>query len=125
MIGTALALLLSAAWASGVAVSTGVGALLFVAVPVADMSVAIVRRARARRPLFTGDRGHVYDQLVDRGRDPAHVTILCIAAQVLLTVIGLGLTALPAGLAIGLGAVVVIGVGGAALRVFTAPGAWS
>ena len=56
------------------------------------------------------------------GGIPRTSTILCIAAQVLLTVIGLGLTALPAGLAIGLGAVVVIGVGGAALRVFTAPG---
>ena len=67
----------AAAWASGVAVSTGVGALLFVAVPVADMTVAIVRRARARRPLFAGDRGHVYDQLVDRGRDPAHVSRSC------------------------------------------------
>ena len=32
-----------------------------------DLAVTLLRRALGRRPLFTGDRSHVYDQLRDRG----------------------------------------------------------
>ena len=65
LIGTALAMLFVAASQHHAAVVSG--AFLFVGVPVADTTVAIVRRLRARTPLLRGDRGHVYDQLVDRG----------------------------------------------------------
>ena len=67
LLGTALAVLLASAWAPGVAASTGVAALALVAVPVAEVAFAVVRRARSHRSLLAGDRGHPYDRLVDRG----------------------------------------------------------
>jgi UDP-GlcNAc:undecaprenyl-phosphate/decaprenyl-phosphate GlcNAc-1-phosphate transferase len=118
LIGTALALLLAKAWGPGEELSLGLGALLFVAVPVADTAVAIVRRARARRPLFVGDRGHVYDQLVDRGWDAPRVTFVCIAAQVVLALVGIVLTLLPAALALPATAIVIVTVGALAFLTF-------
>ncbi|MCH7591858.1 MAG: undecaprenyl/decaprenyl-phosphate alpha-N-acetylglucosaminyl 1-phosphate transferase [Planctomycetes bacterium] len=35
--------------------------------PLADMSLTLVRRWRNERPLMKGDRSHFYDQLLDRG----------------------------------------------------------
>src|SRR4029453_10608293 len=67
LVGTGLALLLALTATADEGVATTAGALLFVAVPVADTTIAIVRRRRAGRPLLEGDRGHIYDQLVDRG----------------------------------------------------------
>jgi UDP-GlcNAc:undecaprenyl-phosphate GlcNAc-1-phosphate transferase len=43
------------------------GALIVFAVPVLDTGLAISRRWMNHRPLFTGDRSHLYDQLRDRG----------------------------------------------------------
>jgi UDP-GlcNAc:undecaprenyl-phosphate GlcNAc-1-phosphate transferase len=68
LIGTALALLLAISWSPHRASSIGIAGLVLVALPVIETGVTIVRRLRARHPLFHGDRGHVYDQLVDRGR---------------------------------------------------------
>ena len=42
-------------------------ALALVAVPVAEVAFAVVRRVRSHRSLLAGDRGHPYDRLVDRG----------------------------------------------------------
>ncbi len=64
---------------------------LLVAVPLADTAIAIVRRARARRPIFDGDRSHVYDQLVDRGRSRVQAVMCCIAAQAVFAGAGVGL----------------------------------
>lgn len=41
--------------------------LFFLGVPLADALLAILRRARARTSLFTGDRRHYYDILLQRG----------------------------------------------------------
>jgi len=35
--------------------------------PILDTTVALVRRLLNHRPLFVSDRGHIYDQMVDRG----------------------------------------------------------
>jgi UDP-GlcNAc:undecaprenyl-phosphate GlcNAc-1-phosphate transferase len=67
LLGTALTALLASAWAPGVAVPVGVAAMALVAVPVAEVAFAVLRRARAHRSLLSGDRGHPYDRLVDRG----------------------------------------------------------
>ncbi len=56
-----------------------------------DTAIAIIRRARARRPIFDGDRSHVYDQLVDRGRSRVQAVLCCIAAQAVFAAAGLGL----------------------------------
>jgi UDP-GlcNAc:undecaprenyl-phosphate GlcNAc-1-phosphate transferase len=118
LLGVALAVLLARAFGSGEPVALGAGSLLFVAVPVADTAVAIVRRARARRPLFVGDRSHVYDQLVDRGRPATVVTLLCAGVQLILTAAGVGITALPGPVAAVAAAVVVVAVATPALVTF-------
>jgi UDP-GlcNAc:undecaprenyl-phosphate/decaprenyl-phosphate GlcNAc-1-phosphate transferase len=35
--------------------------------PILDTATAMVRRAINKRPLFVSDRGHIYDQMMDRG----------------------------------------------------------
>jgi UDP-GlcNAc:undecaprenyl-phosphate GlcNAc-1-phosphate transferase len=35
--------------------------------PILDTAVALVRRFLNKRPLFVSDRGHIYDQMIDRG----------------------------------------------------------
>jgi UDP-GlcNAc:undecaprenyl-phosphate GlcNAc-1-phosphate transferase len=35
--------------------------------PILDTAVALVRRLVNHRPLFVSDRGHIYDQMIDRG----------------------------------------------------------
>jgi UDP-GlcNAc:undecaprenyl-phosphate GlcNAc-1-phosphate transferase len=123
LIGTALAMLfLAAAQRPAEIVS---GACLFLAVPVADTSIAIVRRLRAGRPLLTGDRGHVYDQLVDRGwRAPAAVGA-CVLAQAGFTGAGMAIAHLTRSAAIVVAVVTVVIVGAAAIFAFTSPLRWT
>jgi UDP-GlcNAc:undecaprenyl-phosphate GlcNAc-1-phosphate transferase len=97
LVGTTLALLPALA-TSGSDWSVWWAVPLLVGVPVADTAIAIVRRARSRRPLLEGDRSHVYDQLVDRGMSVPQSTLAGIAAQCVLSGIGLVAVALsPAG----------------------------
>jgi UDP-GlcNAc:undecaprenyl-phosphate GlcNAc-1-phosphate transferase len=121
LVGVGLALLLALTFVADDGVATPAGALLFVAVPVADTTIAIVRRRRARRPLFQGDRGHVYDQLVDMGWSTRQSTLACAAAQAVFVALGLAASALAVGPAVALVAVVIAAVGAAALWFFTAP----
>ncbi|HEX5095913.1 MAG TPA: hypothetical protein VFX21_07870, partial [Acidimicrobiia bacterium] len=125
LIGTALALLLGGALAPGQPVATGAAALLLVGVPVIDTSVAIVRRFRAHRPLLQGDRGHVYDQLVDRGWRPIAATGACVGAQAVLAAAAIAIAELPAGAAVVTVAIVIALVGGVVLTAFTTPGSWA
>jgi len=43
------------------------GACVVFALPMLDTGLAVIRRARAGKNIFSGDRSHLYDQLVDRG----------------------------------------------------------
>jgi UDP-GlcNAc:undecaprenyl-phosphate/decaprenyl-phosphate GlcNAc-1-phosphate transferase len=121
LVGTGLALLLALTATADEGVATTAGALLFVAVPVADTTIAIVRRRRAGRPLFEGDRGHIYDQLVDRGWSAERSTLACAAAQVAFVALGLVAAAMAAGPGVALVATVVVVVGTGAVWAFTAP----
>jgi UDP-GlcNAc:undecaprenyl-phosphate/decaprenyl-phosphate GlcNAc-1-phosphate transferase len=123
LVGTGLGLLLALTFLSDDGVATPAGALLFVAVPVADTTIAIVRRRRAGRPLLQGDRGHVYDQLVDMGWSTERSTLACAVAQAVFVALGLAASAMADGPAITLVAVLIVVVGGAALWAFTAPSA--
>jgi UDP-GlcNAc:undecaprenyl-phosphate GlcNAc-1-phosphate transferase len=125
LVGTALAVLLSSAWGPGRPVALGAAACLFVFVPVLDTAIAIVRRARARRPLLSGDRGHVYDQLVGRGWPVRTVVLACIAAQLSCSLVGVGLAQLPAAPAIVAVAAVAAVVAIVAVRLFTDPRRWT
>ncbi|HEV7525802.1 MAG TPA: MraY family glycosyltransferase [Acidimicrobiia bacterium] len=78
-LGTVLGMLLALSLHGGSA--HWFAAPLFVAVPVIDTAIAIFRRLRSRRPVTSGDRSHVYDQLVDRGWTRGRVALACIATQ--------------------------------------------
>lgn len=117
LVGTALALLFATALVDAPA-SHASAAPLFVALPVGDTAVAIVRRWRAGRPLFSGDRAHVYDQLVDRGWRPGAVTAACISAQVVLGAAGLFISTLEASIAVVACVTIVTVTGIAALLTF-------
>jgi UDP-GlcNAc:undecaprenyl-phosphate GlcNAc-1-phosphate transferase len=46
-----------------------------------DLAVTLIRRKLSGRPLFLGDRSHVYDQLRDRGLSVAQVALTFAGAQ--------------------------------------------
>lgn len=56
-------------------------ALLLIGLPLVDTLVAIVRRAARGRPIFQGDRSHIYDQLVDHGLTVKQTALVCYAVQ--------------------------------------------
>ncbi|MCU1351630.1 MAG: UDP-N-acetylmuramyl pentapeptide phosphotransferase/UDP-N-acetylglucosamine-phosphate transferase, partial [Acidimicrobiales bacterium] len=95
LIGVTLAMLLTSAFVGPTSTAARSGALLLVAVPVADTTVALVRRFRAGRPLLQGDRGHVYDQLVDRGASTGAAALACVAALAALAGAAVGTAHLP------------------------------
>lgn len=125
LVGTLLALLLCLTVANDRDVASSASALLFLAVPVADTTVAIVRRKRAGRPLLMGDRGHIYDQLVDRGWSPSTATLACIAAQAILVAVGLATSTLAGPSAVAVVLAVVLLVGGMSLWTFTSRTSWA
>ena len=88
LLGTALAALLVSAWRPGRELALSLGAVLFVAVPVAEVAFVVVRRARTRAPLFTGDRSHVYDQMVQRGLSTGATSLTCAGLQAALVAVG-------------------------------------
>ncbi len=88
LIGTTIALLPALSRHSTTRWSTWWAVPLLVAMPIADTTIAIVRRLRARRPLLSGDRSHVYDQLVDRGMSVGRSTLVCVGAQLVFTALG-------------------------------------
>jgi UDP-GlcNAc:undecaprenyl-phosphate/decaprenyl-phosphate GlcNAc-1-phosphate transferase len=124
LVGTALAILLAESFNGGESIALASGAVLFLAVPTADITVAIVRRVRARRPLLYGDRGHIYDQLVDRGWAPLATVGACTLAQGLLVGIGVAIASLPTGLAVAIASATVVFIGAVLLVTFTTPGTW-
>jgi UDP-GlcNAc:undecaprenyl-phosphate/decaprenyl-phosphate GlcNAc-1-phosphate transferase len=83
-LGAALAALVAWAWASDVRSEVAVASLMLVAIPVAEVLFAVVRRARAHRPITSGDRRHPYDLLVAHGRSRGVTTLVYVGAQVVL-----------------------------------------
>src|SRR5262249_1864542 len=119
LIGAALAVLAASTIGTDGSVPTASAAALLVGVPVADTSIAVVRRWRAKRPLFTGDRGHVYDQLVDRTWSPERATLVCIAAQAVLALIAIGVAHTADGAAVAISLSTIAVVAACAIPVFT------
>jgi UDP-GlcNAc:undecaprenyl-phosphate GlcNAc-1-phosphate transferase len=93
LLGAMMAVLLTEAWGVGVRRTTGVAALALLAVVVAEVVCAIVRRRRGGHPLLSGDRGHPYDQLVTRGWSRTTASVSYIAVEVAVAV-AVGLTVL-------------------------------
>jgi UDP-GlcNAc:undecaprenyl-phosphate GlcNAc-1-phosphate transferase len=87
LIGTTSAVLLAYAWGAGVATATGVVSLAILAVPVAEVACAVVRRWRGHGPLLAGDRRHPYDILVAKGWSAVAASGVYVAAQALIVII--------------------------------------
>jgi len=60
--------------------------------PILDTAVALARRLLNRRPLFVSDRGHIYDQMIDRGIPLKRTVAICYGLAGLYALIGLGLS---------------------------------
>jgi UDP-GlcNAc:undecaprenyl-phosphate/decaprenyl-phosphate GlcNAc-1-phosphate transferase len=116
MIGAAMTVLLTFARGVGVPGSTSVLALALLAVPVAEVACAIVRRHRGGRPLLAGDRAHPYDLLVRRGWTRSAASAAYIAVELVVVIILAVVGHVSMGVAIGIDLMVGLAVlGGAAL----------
>ncbi len=115
LIGASMTILLAYSWGVGVAGATGVIALALLAVPVAEIACAIVRRHRGGRSLMTGDRAHPYDLLVASGWSRAAASGVYIAVEVVVvtTVAVIGTPSMAVAVAIDV-AVAGVVLGGAA-----------
>ena len=60
--------------------------------PILDTTVALARRLLNHRPLFVSDRGHIYDQMIDRGIPLKRTVAICYGLAALYALIGLGLS---------------------------------
>jgi UDP-GlcNAc:undecaprenyl-phosphate GlcNAc-1-phosphate transferase len=60
--------------------------------PILDTAVALVRRLINHRPLFVSDRGHVYDQMIDRGIPLKRTVAICYLLAGLYAAIGLAMS---------------------------------
>jgi UDP-GlcNAc:undecaprenyl-phosphate GlcNAc-1-phosphate transferase len=90
LVGTWLALLAASSWRSPTPGRDGASALLLLAVPLIELVAAVLRRARRGQHLFSGDRDHVYDQLVARGWTPTRTALAFVGVQTALVIAGLG-----------------------------------
>jgi UDP-GlcNAc:undecaprenyl-phosphate GlcNAc-1-phosphate transferase len=68
-----------------------IAAILVIGLPVFDMAFAILRRLIRRKPLFIGDRDHLYDLLLKRGWSQPKVWCVMCGMQLVLVVIALGI----------------------------------
>jgi len=60
--------------------------------PILDTAVALVRRFINKRPLFVSDRGHIYDQMIDRGIPLKRTVTICYALAAVYALIGLAMS---------------------------------
>jgi UDP-GlcNAc:undecaprenyl-phosphate GlcNAc-1-phosphate transferase len=56
--------------------------------PILDTATALVRRVLNKRPLFVSDRGHIYDQMIDRGIPLKRTVAICYALAAVYALIG-------------------------------------
>ncbi|MBA7632698.1 putative undecaprenyl-phosphate N-acetylglucosaminyl 1-phosphate transferase [subsurface metagenome] len=57
--------------------------------PILDTAVALARRLLNHRPLFVSDRGHIYDQMIDRGIPLKKTVAICYVLAGVYAAIGL------------------------------------
>jgi UDP-GlcNAc:undecaprenyl-phosphate GlcNAc-1-phosphate transferase len=60
--------------------------------PILDTAVALVRRLLNHRPLFVSDRGHIYDQMIDRGIPLKKTVAICYVLAAVYALIGLAMS---------------------------------
>ncbi|MFZ2146490.1 MAG: MraY family glycosyltransferase [Sedimentisphaerales bacterium] len=60
--------------------------------PSLDTAVALVRRFINKRPLFVSDRGHIYDQMIDRGIALKRTVAICYGLAAMYALVGLAMS---------------------------------
>jgi UDP-GlcNAc:undecaprenyl-phosphate/decaprenyl-phosphate GlcNAc-1-phosphate transferase len=60
--------------------------------PILDTATALVRRLLNKRPLFVSDRGHIYDQMIDRGLSLKKTVAICYLLAGLYAFIGIAIS---------------------------------
>jgi UDP-GlcNAc:undecaprenyl-phosphate GlcNAc-1-phosphate transferase len=65
-----------------------IGALMVFALPIFDTALAIARRWVNKKPLFTGDRSHFYDQLRQRGLSVRRTVLISYALATFYAAVG-------------------------------------
>jgi len=60
--------------------------------PILDTGVALVRRFINKRPLFVSDRGHIYDQMIDRGIPLKRTVAICYGLAAVYALVGLAMS---------------------------------
>lgn len=63
--------------------------IMIFGLPILDTATALVRRLVNKHPLFVSDRGHIYDQLMDRGHSLKKTVVICYLLAGLYVAIGL------------------------------------
>ncbi len=63
--------------------------------PILDTATALLRRLINHRPLFVSDRGHIYDQMMDRGIPLKKTVKICYALAGMYAIIGLAMSQIP------------------------------
>jgi UDP-GlcNAc:undecaprenyl-phosphate GlcNAc-1-phosphate transferase len=71
------------------------GSVVIFGLPILDTAVAFARRLVNKRPLFVSDRGHIYDQMMDRGLSVRKTVALCYGLTALYAIMGLIVGLLP------------------------------
>jgi UDP-GlcNAc:undecaprenyl-phosphate GlcNAc-1-phosphate transferase len=60
--------------------------------PILDTATALARRFLNKRPLFVSDRGHIYDQMIDRGISLERTVAICYLLAGLYAFIGIAIS---------------------------------
>jgi len=76
--------------------------------PILDTAIAFVRRWLNNRPLFISDRGHIYDQMIDRGMSLKKAVRSCYILAGFYALAGLAISLMP--LCYGLAATIAIAI---------------
>ena len=76
-----------------------IASIFVLGLPILDTATAVVRRILNKRPLFVSDRGHIYDQLVDKGFSINATVFICYILAAAYAVIGVTVSQMKAGYA--------------------------
>ena len=89
-------------------------AMMIFGLPVLDTTVSVARRWLNHRPLFESDRGHLYDQIMDRGLPLKRTVAWCyglsgayVVTGLIMSQVGLTVSVLLVGLVVVVSSIVV------------------
>jgi UDP-GlcNAc:undecaprenyl-phosphate GlcNAc-1-phosphate transferase len=66
-------------------------AIVVFGLPILDTATALIRRLLNKRPLFVSDRGHIYDQMIDRGIPLKKTVAICYLLTAFYAVFGVAM----------------------------------